>query len=85
MPDLMACMRRENSFSCGNARYRLGPGQEERRQERASRRQFRTGGTFVPPPSAQGLRVWREKVERANKEELVTQYNGIFKMPALLS
>ena len=34
---------------------------------------------FVPPPSAQGLRVWREKVERASKEELVTQYNGIFK------
>jgi len=79
VPDLMACMRRENSFSCGNARYRLGPGQEERRQERASQRQFRTGGTFVPPPSAQGLRVWREKVERASKEELVTHYNGIFK------
>ena len=34
---------------------------------------------FVPPPSAQGLREWREKVERASKEELVTQYNGIFK------
>ena len=35
-------------------------------------------------PSAQGLRVWREKV-KDNKEELVTQYNGILKMPALLS
>ena len=33
---------------------------------------------FVPPPSRRVARV-EKKVERASKEELVTQYNGIFK------
>jgi len=39
----------------------------------------RRKGKPDPPPSAQGLCGWREKVDRAEKSELVASYNGIFK------
>ena len=78
MPDLMACMRRENSFRA--ATHGIGWA----RDRKSVVRNVLPGDNSEPAelcsaPSAQGLRVWREKVERASKEELVTQYNGIFK------
>ena len=79
MPDLMACMRRENSFFVRQRTVSAGPGTGRASSGTYFPATIPNRRNFVPPPSAQGLRVWREKVERASKEELVTQYNGIFK------
>lgn len=64
-------------FACGSCG--AGPG-----TDRAPHVFFACGndepvvGSDPLPPSAQGLCGWREKVDRAEKTELVTHYNGIF-------